>query len=68
MGKVQMKRPRARRKMARPRTIRVAFIGAGGRAVGSHYTSLRDIAGAEICAIAELDEERMKKAAETFGV
>jgi predicted dehydrogenase len=53
---------------AEERPIRVAFIGAGGRAVSAHYTSIRDIPGAAICAIAELNEERMKKAAEQFGV
>ena len=64
-----MAKAKAKRKSTtRRRTVRVAFIGAGGRAVGSHYTSIRDIAGAEICAIAELNEERMKKAAEQFGV
>jgi len=50
------------------RKIRVAFVGAGGRAVTSHYPSIRDLPGAEICAIAELDAERLRKAAEQFGV
>lgn len=50
------------------RIIRVAFIGAGGRAVSAHYKSIHDIPGAEICAIAELDAERMKAAAAQFGV
>ncbi len=50
------------------RLLRVAFIGAGPRATTSHYPSIRDIPGAEICAIAELDAERMRKAAEQFGV
>jgi virulence factor len=61
-------RKKTTRRRKTSRKIRVAFIGAGGRAVGSHYTSIRDIPGAEICAIAELDEERMKKAADQFGV
>ncbi|MFC1806674.1 Gfo/Idh/MocA family protein, partial [Planctomycetota bacterium] len=68
MAVTQTKRKKATRKKTRPRTIRVAFIGAGGRATGSHYSSIRDIKGAAICGIAELDEERMKKAAATFGV
>jgi len=64
-----MARAKPKRKTTnRRRTIRVAFIGAGPRAVNSHYTSIRDIPGAEICAIAELDEGRMKQAAEQFGV
>jgi predicted dehydrogenase len=48
--------------------LRVAFIGAGPRAVSSHYPSIRDLPDAAICAIAELDEARMKQAAEPFGV
>ena len=59
---------KGRTKTKRRKTIRVAFIGAGGRAVMSHYPSIRDIPGATICAIAELNEERMTKAAEQFGV
>ncbi len=50
------------------RVIRVAFIGAGGRATMSHYPAIRDIPGAAICAIAELDAEKARRAAETFGV
>jgi predicted dehydrogenase len=64
-----MARAKPKRKTAsRRRTVRVAFIGAGPRSVSSHYTSIRDIPGARICAIAELDEERMKQAAGQFGV
>ena len=66
MAKTTQKGKKTSRKSRRK--IRVAFIGAGGRALGSHYPSIRDIAGAEICAIAELDEERMKRAAEQFAV
>jgi predicted dehydrogenase len=46
----------------------VAFVGAGPRAVSAHYTSIRDLPDADICAIAELDEARMTAAAESFGV
>jgi len=62
--------PRAKRRKApaRERVVRVAFIGAGPRAVGFHYPSIRDIPGAEICAIAELDAARLRRAAEQFGV
>ena len=48
--------------------IRVAMIGAGGRAVAVHYPSLRDIPGAEIVAACELNEERLHKTADTFGI
>ena len=68
MAKTGTRRKKAAPKRRRQRTIRVAFIGAGPRAVTSHYTSIRDLPGATICAIAELDEDRMKTAAEAFGV
>jgi len=67
MAKAAAKAKRSKREAA-DRIIRVAFIGAGARAVNSHYTSIRDLPGAEICAIAELDQERMRKAADEFGV
>lgn len=60
--------PKRAKAPAPERVIRVAFIGAGGRAMTSHYPAIRDIPGAEICAIAELDAERLRKAAEQFGV
>lgn len=48
--------------------VRVAMIGAGGRATTSHYPSLRDLPGVEIVAVAELDEKRLNTAADKFGV
>ncbi len=60
-----------RAKAAEPapeRAIRVAFVGAGARATTSHYPAIRDLPGAEICAIAEFDAEKARKAAELFGV
>lgn len=60
--------PQEAAEAATERVIRVAFIGAGARATTSHYPSIRDLPGAEICAIAELDPERARKAAEEFGV
>lgn len=53
---------------SRRKPIRVAFIGAGARAISSHYPSIRDLPGATICAIAELDDERLTRAAEQFDV
>ena len=38
--------------------LRVAFVGAGNRAVGAHYPSLSEMKDAEICAVCELNEER----------
>ncbi|MFP4057819.1 MAG: Gfo/Idh/MocA family protein [Candidatus Brocadiia bacterium] len=52
----------------RPTALRVAFIGAGARAVSAHYMSIRDIQGAELAAVAELDEQRMQAAAEQFDL
>jgi len=48
--------------------VRVAFVGAGGRAVSAHYPSLIDIPDAEIVAIAELDPQRLQAAADRFGI
>ena len=49
--KVQRKRPK----------IRVAFVGAGGRAAGVHYPSLMDIPDVESVAVSALNEERGTK-------
>ena len=58
------------KKATRKRTkkVRVAIIGAGGRAVSTHYPALAEIAGVEIVAISELNEERLHQAADSFGV
>jgi predicted dehydrogenase len=50
------------------RKVRVAFIGAGGRAISSHYPALMDIPDAEIVAVAELNEQRMNVVTEKFGI
>ena len=52
----------------RTEKVRVAFIGAGNRAVSVHYTSLRDIPEAEIVAVAELNQERLHAATGEFGI
>ena len=56
------------KKGGRGKPVRVAFIGAGGRAVSSHYPSLMDIPGAEIVAVSELNETRLKAATDKFGI
>lgn len=53
---------RARRK------LRIAFIGAGGRALMAHYPSLRDIPEAELVAVAELDEQRLHKTCDLYDI
>ncbi|MBS12245.1 MAG: dehydrogenase [Gemmatimonadetes bacterium] len=51
-----------------PTKLRVAFIGAGNRAVGAHYPSLSEMKDAEICAICELNEERRGRVAKQFRI
>ena len=51
----------AKAKSRTRKKLRVAFIGAGGRALMAHYPALRDIPEAELVAVAELDEQRLHK-------
>ena len=53
---------------SRSKKVKVAIIGAGGRATSAHYPSLAANKGAEVVAVSELNEERMNKAAVTFGI
>ena len=48
--------------------LRVAFIGAGGRALMAHYPSLRDIPEAELVAVAEFDEQRLHKTCDLYDI
>ncbi len=48
--------------------LRVAFIGAGGRALMAHYPSLRDIPEAQLVAVAELDEQRLHKTCDLYDI
>ena len=48
--------------------LRVAIIGAGGRALMAHYPSLRDIPEAELVAVAELDEQRLHKTCDLYDI
>ena len=48
--------------------LRIAFIGAGGRALMAHYPSLRDIPEAELVAVAELDEQRLHKTCDLYDI
>jgi predicted dehydrogenase len=68
MGKKKTRKKTTRKTSSRRKPIRVAFIGAGARALSSHYPSIRDLPDAEICSIAELDDERLTRAAEQFDV
>jgi len=59
---------RTRSKGSRKKTLKVAIIGAGGRAVGTHYPSLNDLPGVKIAAVCELNEERMNKVCDQFSI
>ena len=48
--------------------LRIAFIGAGNRAVGAHYPSLKEMRDTEICAVCELNEERRERVAKRFRI
>jgi len=48
--------------------VKVGFVGAGGLAMGNHYPSLAEFPDAEIAAISELNEQRMRTAAEKYRV
>ena len=59
---------RSKGKSRTRKKLRVAFIGAGGRALMAHYPSLRDIPEAELVAVAELDEQRLHKTCDLYGI
>lgn len=56
------------KKSASGRKLKVAFIGAGNRALGAHYPSLSEMKDAEICAVCELNEERRERVAKQFRI
>jgi virulence factor len=48
--------------------VRVAIIGAGGRAQQAHYPSLKAMSDVDFVAACDLDEARLSKAADRFGI
>ena len=48
--------------------IKVAIIGAGGRAVSTHYPALDAMPDVTIAAVCELNAERMNKVADQFHI
>jgi virulence factor len=48
--------------------LRIAFIGAGNRALYVHYPSLSEMKDAKICAVCELNEERRENAARKYRI
>jgi virulence factor len=49
-------------------TLKVAFIGAGGRALSAHYPALKTLPDVEVVAVSELNEDRMHQAADRFDI
>lgn len=56
------------KKTSRGKTVKVAMIGAGGRAVSAHYPSLHDMKDVKIVGVSELNEDRLKSVGDQFGV
>jgi len=48
--------------------VRIGMIGAGGMANAVHYPSLAEFDDVEICAISDLDDERLKRTADKYKV
>lgn len=48
--------------------VRVAFIGAGSLANSMHYPSVAEAEAAQLAAICDLDEERLRRTAERYGL
>lgn len=57
--------------MAKKKTgkkVKVAILGAGGRAQAVHYPALRDIAAAQVVAVCDLDLKRAQAAGDKYGI
>ncbi len=52
----------------KPKTVRVAMIGAGGMANTVHYPSLASFDDVQIAGICDLDEARLNATADKYGV
>ena len=58
----------AKRKARSRKKVRIAIIGAGGRALMAHYPALRDIPEADLVAVSELNEQRMHKVCDDYKI
>ena len=56
------------KKKPRPKPIRAAIVGAGSRALSTHYPALKDIAGCQVVAACDLDRDRVERAADQFAI
>ncbi|MDP6042668.1 MAG: Gfo/Idh/MocA family oxidoreductase [Candidatus Latescibacteria bacterium] len=61
-AKKSAKKPRTRK------TVKVAMIGAGGRARSVHYPSLRDMKDVKMVGVCELNEARMNEVAQEYDI
>jgi virulence factor len=52
----------------RRKTIRIAVIGAGGRAASTHYPCFAELPGCELVAACDVDEERLGGVCDRFGI
>ena len=64
MGKTKRKTASSRRR----KTIRIAVIGAGGRAAGAHYPCFVQLPGCDLVAACDVDEERLAGVCDRFGI
>lgn len=48
--------------------VRIGIIGMGGIACGTHFNGLRGARGCKITAICDIDEEKLKKRGEEWGI
>jgi len=58
----------AKRKARSRKKVRIAIIGAGGRALMAHYPALRDIPEADLVAVSELNEQRLHKVCDEYKI
>ena len=65
MARTQKKAPVSSR---RRKTIRVAVIGAGGRAVGAHYPCLAELPGCDLVAACDIDAARLGSVCDRFSI
>ncbi|MGY8822640.1 MAG: Gfo/Idh/MocA family protein [Candidatus Latescibacterota bacterium] len=66
--KAAAKKSKTTKKSPARKKIRIALIGAGGRAASTHYPALRDIPQADVVAACDLDESRLNKVCDQFGI
>ena len=50
------------------KTVRIAFIGAGGRATSTHYPSLFDMDQVDIVAACDINQARLDEACSKFQI